>query len=200
MSPAWSPDGRTIAFSGNRGGQFDIFTLDLETRRGDATSPTTRSTTARRSTRPTARRSSSARSVGENHAQLFRVDLADPAPALPPDRGRLERQRRGLLARRAPGWSSPPTATASTTSTPRARDGQDAAAHQRGHRLPHADRAASARGAIDQVVYTGFWNGSFDLYLVDIDQPVAETRRCRRRRPIRAVAAAARRSSSPTSR
>ena len=29
-------------------------------------------------------------------------------------------------------------------------------------------------GALDQVVYAGFWRGGFDLYLVDIDKPVAE--------------------------
>jgi WD40 repeat protein len=33
LSPAWSPDGRTIAFEGNSGGQVDIFTIDLETRK-----------------------------------------------------------------------------------------------------------------------------------------------------------------------
>ncbi|PYQ56116.1 MAG: hypothetical protein DMF53_26590 [Acidobacteria bacterium] len=32
MSPAFSPDGRTIAFSGWRNGQFDIFFLDLATK------------------------------------------------------------------------------------------------------------------------------------------------------------------------
>ena len=29
-------------------------------------------------------------------------------------------------------------------------------------------------GEIDQVVYAGFWRGGFDLYLVDIDKPVAD--------------------------
>lgn len=31
FSPAWSPDGRTVAFSGWQNGQFDIFEVDLET-------------------------------------------------------------------------------------------------------------------------------------------------------------------------
>jgi outer membrane protein assembly factor BamB len=32
LSPAWSPDGKKIAFSGWKGGNFDIFELDLESR------------------------------------------------------------------------------------------------------------------------------------------------------------------------
>jgi hypothetical protein len=31
LAPAWSPDGRMIAFAGARNGRFDIFALDLET-------------------------------------------------------------------------------------------------------------------------------------------------------------------------
>jgi len=31
LSPAWSPGGQTIAFEGNRGGQVDLFTYNLET-------------------------------------------------------------------------------------------------------------------------------------------------------------------------
>jgi Tol biopolymer transport system component len=30
-APSWSPDGKTIAFSGNEGGKFDIFLFDVET-------------------------------------------------------------------------------------------------------------------------------------------------------------------------
>ena len=30
LSPAWSPDGRKVAFEGNKGGQVDLFTYDLE--------------------------------------------------------------------------------------------------------------------------------------------------------------------------
>ncbi len=35
MNPAFSPDGRTVAFAGNRAGRFDIYMVDLETERGD---------------------------------------------------------------------------------------------------------------------------------------------------------------------
>ncbi len=54
-------------------------------------------------------------------------------------------------------------------------------------------------GEIDQVVYSGFWRGGFDLYLVDIDKPVGDetTRDPAGRSDGRR---AARRSSSPTSR
>ena len=39
-SPAFSPDGTTVAFSALRGGIGDIFTVDLATARGRRTSPT----------------------------------------------------------------------------------------------------------------------------------------------------------------
>ena len=50
--PAFSPDGKTLAFSGWRNGHFDIFFLDLATRRSP-TSPRTTSTTAPPPSRPT---------------------------------------------------------------------------------------------------------------------------------------------------
>src|SRR5260370_22432441 len=79
LAPAWSPDGKKIAFSGWRGGQFDIFVLDLDTQTisnltNDAVfdgAPTYS---------PDGKSIYFVSAVGAaGYAKIFRVDLAKPA-------------------------------------------------------------------------------------------------------------------------
>ena len=130
MNPAFSPDGRTVAFSANRAGRFDIFTVDLESR--EVTSVTDDETYDGAPVfSPDGASIVFSSVVGENYAQLFRVDLVGPQPALPPDRGRLERQGRGLhLERHLAGLHLRPHRHRQHLRHG-ARDRQDAAAHQR---------------------------------------------------------------------
>src|SRR6185436_4050568 len=74
---SWSPDGRTIAFSGNKNGKFDIFLIDVET-------GTYRNFTddnifdGAPAFSPDGRSLAFISVVGDGHAKLFRSDL-DPA-------------------------------------------------------------------------------------------------------------------------
>jgi len=77
LSPAWSPDGRTIAFSGWQDGQFDIFLVDLETEE-----ITNLTHDAVYDGAPTFSRDGESliftSVVGEGFGKLFRIDLDNP--------------------------------------------------------------------------------------------------------------------------
>ena len=142
-SLTWSPDGRTIAFAGNRNAQFDIFLLDLETLE------------IRNLTKDEIYDSAPAFSpdgsklafisIANESGQIYEIDLDDPSqryritndefhntdPVYGSDGGHdlLHVGPHGCREhlRRQPGLRS------------------DGAVHQRHHRLLHADRARAAR-------------------------------------------------------
>ncbi|HSM52015.1 MAG TPA: hypothetical protein VLA75_11500, partial [Thermoanaerobaculia bacterium] len=73
--PAFSPDGRQVAFSGNLGGRFDIFTFDLES--GELRNLTDDETYDGAPVfSPDGKSLVWSAVVGGEHAQLFRMDLA----------------------------------------------------------------------------------------------------------------------------
>ncbi|MCL4838363.1 MAG: PD40 domain-containing protein [Thermoanaerobaculia bacterium] len=168
--PAFSPDGRRVAFSGNRGGRFDIFTYDLESGEianltGDETydgapvfSPDGRSLVW------------SAVVAGE-HAQLFRMDLAS---------GERFRLTEGEWSDKDAVFSSDGGRIYFTSD----RTGADniwSLDLASGQLLQHTNAVTgcfmpailpSPEG--DRLVYTGFWRGQFDLYVADLGEPVGE--------------------------
>ncbi|NJL27705.1 MAG: hypothetical protein HC897_07330 [Thermoanaerobaculia bacterium] len=132
-SPAWSPDGRTIAFSGNLNGWFDIFTVDLETLEITNVTHDERFDVSPAYS-PDGKWLAYGSFVGEK-AQLFRLDLGDPS-----QRYQLTNDEH---SNREPVYSPSGKRVYFTSDRggcrqrlrSRSRDRQTDAVHQRGHRL-----------------------------------------------------------------
>lgn len=171
-SPSWSPDGRTVTFSGNLDGRFDIFLYDLES--GDLRNLTDDETYDGAPVfSPDGRSIVYSATVGDDHAQLFRLDLADPS-------------RRYQLTSGA--WSDKDAVYTSDgewlvfTSDRSGADNIWALELATGKTIqltnavtgclmPATLRNPEGR---DRVVYTGFWKGRFDLYVVDLEAAIGE--------------------------
>ena len=114
--PAFSPDGKTIAFSGWRNGQFDIFLLDLATRTitnftrdeiydgGPTFSPDGRSLVF-------------VSVIGTGYRKLFREDLDKPGVRYQLTTGKSNENDPGLSRPTASGSTSPRTARGRRTSS-----------------------------------------------------------------------------------
>jgi Tol biopolymer transport system component len=171
-APAFSPDGKKLAFAGNRGGAFDVFVLDLGS--GAVTNLTADAAyDGAPAFSPDGEWLVYASAVGGEHTQLFRIALADPA--------RRERLTTGE-------WNDKDAVFGSDgkwlyfTSDRSGSDnvwGIELATGKTvqftnavtGCFMPTVLRGAEGR---DRLVYTGLWRGSFDLYLLDLEQPVTE--------------------------
>jgi hypothetical protein len=171
-APAWSPDGKTVAFSGWRNGQFDIFLLDIESRTitnltndelydgAPAYSPDGRSVAF-------------VSSIGTGYAKLFRIDLADPGkryalttgesnendPVYSPDGKQLyfTSDRKG-----------PENIFSLDLGTGQLRQYTDVVT---GAFMPTVLPEPEGK---ERLVFGGFWKGSFDLYVTNTDEPVKE--------------------------
>ena len=76
VAPAWSPDGKRVAFSADRNGQFDIFEVELAT--GKVTNVTNDEIYDGGPIYSPDGKSIVFSSVVQRGTHLFRVDLADP--------------------------------------------------------------------------------------------------------------------------
>jgi hypothetical protein len=169
-APAWSPDGRRIAFSGNRAGRFDIFILDLAS--GEIVNLTDdEGYDGAPVYTPDGTGIVYSSTVGYDHAQLFRIDLADPA--------KRERLTEGPWSDRDAIFSSDGQWIYFTSD----RTGIDniwALELATGRTLQHTNVVTGCfmptvlrrEDGRDRLVYAGLWRGSFDLYLSDLDEPI----------------------------
>lgn len=170
--PAWSPDGRTIAFTGNLDGRFDIFLLDTETLEirnltnddiydaAPAFSPDGSKVLFT--------------SILEENGDLFEIDLSNPTqrvrltedeyhdtdPTYSPDGQRVFFTSDRTGAENIYGLDLETKELSQFTNT-----------------ITGAFQPAvlSQPGSPDRLVYAGFWKGRFDLYQTEIDEPIKVT-------------------------
>ncbi|HVS15490.1 MAG TPA: hypothetical protein VMV46_16320 [Thermoanaerobaculia bacterium] len=171
-APAWSPDGRTIAFSGNVGGQFDIFLLDLDSL--EITNLTNDDLFDGAPAFAPDGLSLALVSIPEETAQLFRISLADP--------GKRIRVTDDEFTNTDPTFSSDGAALYFTSDRSGAENifGLDLVTRQltqytnavTGCFMP---TVLSKVGEPDRLVYTGFWKGRFDLYEAEAGEPIQVT-------------------------
>ena len=170
QSPAWSPDGQTIAFSGNTGGVFDIFLMDVD------------SLEIRNLTNvdvydgaPTFDPSGDGlifTSVVGELQQLFRIDLSsgqrshimksesnDTDAVFSPDGGRVYFTSDRLGANNIFGV-----------------DLDDGEVHQYTNAVTGCfmPTAIAQPDGSEVLVYTGYWKGRFDLYLTEVEDSISE--------------------------
>jgi sugar lactone lactonase YvrE len=171
ISLAWSPDGRTIAFAGNHSGQFDIYLLDLETEKvskvtddpvfdgAPAFSPDGKSLVF-------------SSVVGES-THIFRVELADPGKRYQITQGE---------SNDTDAVYSPDGRRIYFTSDRNGYDNIYGLDLESGELRQYTDvvtgcfmpEVVPRPDGGDDLVYTGYWKGSYKLYLNPLEEPVAK--------------------------
>jgi hypothetical protein len=172
---SWSPDGRTIAFAGNKNNKFDIFLIDVE-------SGTYRNFTdddlfdGAPAFSPDGKSLAFVSVVGKGYSKIFRSSLDQPGQRIPITTGESNDND--------PTYS-PDGKRLYFTSDRSGNDniyGLDLATGQlsqytdvvTGASMPTVLREPDGE---ERLVFNGFWKGSMDLYVAEIDEPVkpAET-------------------------
>lgn len=170
-APAWSADGRTIAFSGHREGQFDIFTYDLETGAIDQLTNDTIYDAAP-SYSPDGR-SIAITSVVGDYSKLFRIDVDNPGERFPLTHGETNDND--------PVYSQDGKRIYYTSDLTGANniyslEADTGAIRQHTDSVTGCFQPTVLGGLLDaeRLVYTCYWKGRFDLYLLDTAEPITE--------------------------
>lgn len=173
LTPAWHPDGRRIAFQGNRAGRFDVFVYDLET--GEIENVTDDPTyDAAPSFSPDGRTLVVSSVVGDGFSKLFRIELDNPRQRVQTTFG--DSNEKDAIY-------SPTGRRLYFTSDRKGSDNVYGLDLHTGevHQYTNAVTGCFQPTVLplpdgkERLVYTGYWDGRFDLYLTDVDEPVEGT-------------------------
>ncbi len=171
LAPAWSPDARRVAFSGHSGGQFDIFELDVES--GAVSKITDDEIFDGAPVYSPDGRSIVLSSVVGGFTKLFRIDFADPGKRYPLTHG----ESNDIDAVFSPdGERVYFTSDRSGANNIYGLDLVSGALTQHTNSVTGCfmPTVLSTPEGEERLVYTGFWKGRFDLYLLDVGEPITE--------------------------
>ena len=172
IAPAWRPDGRKIAFSGNKNGRFDIYELDLETLE-------TKNLTddpiyvGAPTYSPDGKWLVYTAVVGE-HGKLFRLSTEDPSRRYQVTTG--DYTDMDAIFDPDGNWIY-------FTSDRTGSDNIFGMNLQTGEVRQYTDAVTGCfmptvldpEDGDKRLVYTGYWKGAFKLFVTDTDEPVGET-------------------------
>ena len=168
---SWSPDGGTIAFAGHRDGRFDIFEIELASGEvSNLTEDGVYDTSPAYS--PDGESIVFSSTVG-GYSKLFRVDRRSPAERFQLTRGE---------SNETDAIYSPDGARIYFTSDRSGADNIYALDLASGELVQHTNSvtgcsqpAVLARpDGSEQLVFTAYWKGRFDLYRLDLKDPITE--------------------------
>ncbi|HVT60897.1 MAG TPA: hypothetical protein VHR45_21205 [Thermoanaerobaculia bacterium] len=173
LSPAFSPDGKKVAFSGTKDGKFDIFLLDLDT------ATITQLTNdeifdGAPSYSPDGKSIVLVSVVGANsHAKIFRIDLDKPGQRIPVTTGDTNEND--------PIYSPDGKRVFFTSDKGGVEniyglDLQSGEQRQYTNVVTGAFMPAVLKSSTgdERLVFGGFWKGSFDMYEATTSEPLAK--------------------------
>ena len=171
IAPAWSADGRSVAFGGHRDGQFDIYAIDLSSREvkkitddeiydaAPVYSPDGKSLVMS--------------SVVGGYAKLFRVDLANPSERYPVTYGESNDIDAVYSADGSRIYFTSDRSGANNIYSVDLESGS-VAQHTNSVTGCFTPTVLPSPDGGERLVFTSFWKGRFDLYLLDVADPITE--------------------------
>lgn len=171
MNPAWSPDGNRIAFAGHRDGQFDIFEYDLTS--GTVTNLTNDEIYDGAPTYSPDGESIVFSSEAGDVSRIYRIERSNPSlrypitdtdvsatdPIYSPDGSRLY-------------FTSDYTGANNIFS--KDLESGEVVQHTNAVTGAYMPMPLANPAGEDRLVYTGFWRGRHDLYLLDEAKPITD--------------------------
>lgn len=174
FNPTFSPDGAKIAFQGWQGGNFDIFEIDLAS--GEIVKITDDEVYDAAPVYSPDGRSMVLSSVVGGYSKLFRIDLDNPSERIPLREGVRSKSNESDATFSPDGRRLYFTSDGTGANNIFSIDLQTGAVTQHTNSVTGAFQPAvlATPEGTDQLVFAGYWKGRFDLYRLDLDDPITE--------------------------
>ncbi len=174
FSPTFNVDGNKVAFSGYQDGQFDIFEIDLES--GDIRNITDDDVFDGAPTYSPDGRSLVLSSVVGGYSKLFRIDLDNPSGRIP-----LREGVRSKSNETDPVYS-PDGKRIYFTSDGTGANNIFSLEVESGKVTQHTNSVTgcftptvlAGPDGKESLVFGAYWKGAFDLYRLDVEEPISE--------------------------